>query len=117
MCDLHASCLKQSGGYACECNKGYNGNGSYCALNPRQAGNFLIVTDGSSVNRVPLRGGPRDFSTPINSVPYQIAVGVDADCETGSIYWGDVADFAIKKTAYDGSGFETFLTVGKIFDK
>lgn len=117
LCDLHASCLKQSGGYACECNKGYNGNGSYCALNPRQAGNFLIVTDGSSVNRVPLRSGPRDLSTPINSLPYQIAVGVDADCETGSIYWGDVADFSIKKTAYDGSGFETFLTVGKIFKK
>lgn len=72
------------------------------------------MTDGSSVNRVPLRGGPRDSSTPINSLPYQIAVGVDADCEMGNIYWGDVADFAIKKTAYDGSGFEKFLSDGKI---
>lgn len=115
LCDLHASCVKQSGVYTCECNVGYNGNGSYCVLNPRQAGNFLVVTDGSSVNRVPLRGGPHDLSTPINSLPYQIAVGVDADCETGSIYWGDIAESAIKKTNYDGSQFATFLAAGKIF--
>ncbi|XP_075974166.1 nidogen [Anticarsia gemmatalis] len=109
MCDLHASCLKREGVYICECNSGYNGNGSSCELNPRQAGNFLVASDGASVYRVPFRVTPRDFATPLNSGISQIAVGVDVDCAMGTIYWGDVVSYAIKTTRYDGSGFDTFL--------
>ncbi|KAJ2949935.1 hypothetical protein O0L34_g11258 [Tuta absoluta] len=110
MCDEHASCLKRNNGFLCECNTGYNGNGSFCELNPRLAGNFLVATDGTSVYRVPFRAGPRDFATPINSAIYQVAVGIDTDCETGRIYWGDVVGNAIRRAAYDGSGFESFLS-------
>ncbi|XP_072938855.1 nidogen [Epargyreus clarus] len=109
MCDIHASCLKTNDGYECDCNSGYNGNGSYCELNPRLAGNFLVASDGSTIYKVPFRNTPRDFATPLNSAVYQIAVGVDVDCLTGRIYWGDVVSNTIKRVAYDGSGFEQFL--------
>ncbi|CAG5058827.1 unnamed protein product [Parnassius apollo] len=110
MCDVHASCIKASEGYECECNTGYNGNGSICELNPRQAGNFLVASDGASVFRVPFRTSPRDFATPLHSAVYQMAVGIDVDCLTGRIYWGDVAGHSIRRATYDGSGFEQFLT-------
>ncbi|CAH0407109.1 unnamed protein product [Chilo suppressalis] len=111
LCDAHASCLKRSDGYVCECNTGYNGNGSYCELNPRKAGGFLVASDGASVYRVPFRTSPREFATPLNSAIYQIAVGVDVDCLTGRIYWGDVVGNAIKSAAYDGSAYDQFLSV------
>lgn len=113
LCDIHASCLKTSDGYGCECNTGYNGNGSHCTLNPRQAGNFLVASDGASVYRVPFKVTPREFATPFNSAIYQIAVGIDTDCLTGKIYWGDVGAGAIKRASYDGSDFEQFLSYGK----
>ncbi|XP_047530090.1 nidogen [Vanessa atalanta] len=110
LCDSHASCLKTSEGYECECNTGYNGNGTYCEINPRQSGNFLVASDGASVYRVPFKVTPREFATPLNSAIYQIAVGIDVDCLTGRIYWGDVGASAIKRTSYDGSNFEQFLS-------
>ncbi|CAG9578155.1 unnamed protein product [Danaus chrysippus] len=110
LCDDHASCLKTSDGYECECNTGYNGNGTHCQLNPRQAGNFLVASDGASVYRVPFRVTPREFAAPINSGAIQIAVGIDVDCLTGKIYWGDVSGATIKRASYDGSGFESFLS-------
>lgn len=113
MCDVHASCIKTSDSYECECNPGYNGNGSLCELNPRQAGNFLVASDGASVFRVPFRTSPRDFATPLQSAVYQMAVGVDVDCLAGKIYWADVAGHTIKRASYDGSGFEQFLTDGE----
>lgn len=116
LCDIHASCLKTSDGYECECNSGYNGNGSVCELNPRQAGNFLVASDGASVYRVPFTVTPRDFATPFNSAIYQIAVGVDVDCLSAKIYWGDVVGNTIKRASYDGSGYEQFLSAGK-FEK
>ncbi|XP_068632401.1 nidogen [Battus philenor] len=109
MCDVHAACIKTSDGYECECNTGYSGNGSNCVLNPKQAGNFLVASDGASVFRVPFRTSPRDFATPLHSAVYQIAVGVDVDCLTGKIYWADVAGHSIQRASYDGSGFEQFL--------
>ncbi|XP_041987449.1 nidogen [Aricia agestis] len=111
LCDQHASCLKTSDGYECECNTGYNGNGSHCELNPKLAGNFLVASDGASVYRVPFKVTPREFATPLNSGIYQIAVGIDVDCHSGRIYWGDVSGNAIKRAAYDGSGSEQFLSV------
>ncbi|XP_059051418.1 nidogen-like [Achroia grisella] len=108
-CDSHASCLKRGDAYECVCNSGYNGNGSVCQLNPRQNGNFLVVSDGASVYRVPFHTNTRQYPTPINSAIYQTAVGVDVDCERGTIYWGDVIGNSIKSAAYDGSGFNYFL--------
>jgi nidogen (entactin) len=113
LCDAHASCLKRTDGFLCECNTGYNGNGSYCELNPRKAGSFLVASDGASVYRVPFRVSSRDFAIPFNSAIYQTAVGVDVDCLSGRIYWGDVIGNAIKRAAYDGSSFEQFLSTGK----
>ncbi|XP_047508934.1 nidogen [Pieris napi] len=110
LCDIHASCLKTSDGYECECNSGYNGNGSVCELNPRQAGNFLVASDGASVYRVPFSVTPRNFATPFNSATYQIAVGIDVDCLSAKIYWGDVVGNTIKRASYDGSGYEQFLS-------
>lgn len=113
LCDLHASCIKTMDGFECKCNNGYNGDGSYCELNPREAGNFLVASDGASVYRVPFTVTAREFATPLNSAIYQIAVGIDVDCLAGNIYWGDVGASSIKRTSYDGSGFEEFLTSGK----
>ncbi|XP_013179565.1 PREDICTED: nidogen-1 [Papilio xuthus] len=110
MCDIHAACIKSTEGYECACNTGYNGNGTVCELNPRQAGNFLVASDGASVFRVPFRVSPRVFATPLHSAVYQMAVGIDVDCLTGRIYWGDVAGHVIKTAAYDGSSLENFLT-------
>lgn len=109
MCDLHASCLKRYDIYVCECNAGYNGNGSHCELNPRQAGNYLVASDGASVYKVPFRVTPRDFATPINSGISQLAVGIGVDCEVGRIFWGDVVSLAIKTSRYDGSDSSIFL--------
>ncbi|KAF9794052.1 hypothetical protein SFRURICE_009489 [Spodoptera frugiperda] len=112
LCDLHASCMKRHDAYVCECNAGYNGNGSHCQLNPRQAGNFLVASDGASIYRVPFKVTGRDFATPFNSGISQIAVGIDVDCGVGRIYWGDVVSYAIKTAAYDGSDYGLFLTEG-----
>ncbi|XP_013187804.1 nidogen [Amyelois transitella] len=109
LCDHRASCLRRGDTYECVCNTGYNGNGSYCELNPRQAGNFLVVSDGASVYRVPFQISAKQFAVPLNSAIYQIAVGVDVDCQKGRIYWGDVNSNTIKSSAYDGSAFEQFL--------
>lgn len=113
LCSPHASCLKRNDAYVCECNSGYNGNGSVCELNPRLEGNFLVTSDGTSIYRVPFKITPRDFATPINSGTSQVAVGVEVDCLSGRIYWGDVVSNNIKSVAYDGSGFEQFLSHGE----
>lgn len=109
LCDSHASCLKRGDEYGCVCNAGYSGNGSICQLNPRQTGNFIVVSDGASVYRVPFHINSRQYPTPINSAVYQTAVGIDIDCQKGSIYWGDVIGNSIKSAAYDGSGFNFYL--------
>lgn len=114
MCDVHASCLLQDGEYVCECNIGYNGNGSHCQINPRRPGNFLITTDGMFLYKVPFEFNYREYAVPINSALGQIAVGVDVDCETGRVYWGDVESNSIKSSAYDGSSYEIFLSTGNI---
>ncbi|XP_045768963.1 nidogen [Maniola jurtina] len=112
LCDIHASCMKTMDGYECKCNNGYTGDGNYCDLNPRETGNFLVASDGASVYRVPFTVTPREFATPLNSAIYQIAVGIDVDCLAGNIYWGDVGASSIKRTSYDGSRFEEFLSNG-----
>lgn len=109
LCDEHASCLVKNDEYICECNAGYNGNGSYCQLNPRKPGNFLITSDSMFVYKVPFDSGSREFAVPINVAMNQIAIGMDVDCQTGRIYWGDLYNKVIKSSAYDGSAFEHFL--------
>ncbi|XP_063376087.1 nidogen [Cydia fagiglandana] len=116
MCDVHASCLKRNQEYVCECNSGYSevayGNETRCELNPRQAGNFLVASDGVFVYRVPFKTTAWEYATPINSAIDQIAVGIDTDCQAGKVYWGDVVSNSIKRASYDGSAFELFLTSG-----
>lgn len=112
MCDPQASCLKRDEGYVCECNSGYSGDGSQCTLNPRQLGNFLVASDGVFVYKVPFVSTARTYATPINSGIDQIAVGIDVDCQSGKIYWGDVVSNSIKRANYDGSAFELFLPTG-----
>lgn len=112
MCDTHASCLKRSEGYVCDCNSGYFGNGSSCTINPKQTGNFLVASDGVFIYRVPFQVSARENAIPINSGIDQIAVGLDVDCQTGKVYWGDVGANSIKRAAYDGSGYEVFLGNG-----
>lgn len=109
LCDRNASCLKRTDSYDCVCNSGYTGNGSYCELNQRPTGGFLAVSEGATVYKVPFQRGPRAFATPLNSAIYQMAVGLDVDCQKGRIYWGDVVSNSIKSAAYDGSTFENFL--------
>ncbi|CAH2236693.1 jg20911 [Pararge aegeria aegeria] len=112
LCDVHAYCVKTTDAYECECKNGYTGNGNNCDLIPREAGNFLVASEGASVYRVPFSVTLRDFATPLNSAVYQIAVGLDVDCLAGNIYWGDVGASSIKRTSYDGSRFEEFLSNG-----
>lgn len=114
LCSPQASCLKQSDGYVCECNSGYSGNGTHCDQNPRLSGNFLVLSEGATIYRVPFQMTPRDYATPISSGIDQIAVGVDVDCVAGKIYWGDVVGNTIRRVSYDGSGFEPFLRKGKL---
>ncbi|XP_023943283.2 nidogen [Bicyclus anynana] len=112
LCDIHATCVKTMDAYECQCNNGYHGSGDYCDLVSREAGNFLVTSEGASVYRVPFTVSPRDFVTPLNSAVYQIAVAIDVDCLAGNVYWGDVGANSIKRTSYDGSGFEEFLSNG-----
>lgn len=113
LCDSHASCLVKNDGYVCECNAGYSGNGSFCQQNPRQPGNFLIVSGGMFIYKVLFDLNPREYAIPINSALEQIAVGMDVDCLTGRVYWGDALSNKIISSAYDGSGMEYFLSTGK----
>lgn len=105
--------MKRSDGYVCECNSGYSGDGANCEANPRLSGNFLVVSEGATIYRVPFQITPRDYATPFNSATDQIAVGIDVDCVSGNIYWGDVVGNTIKRAAYDGSRYENFIRNGK----
>ncbi|GBP55566.1 Nidogen-1 [Eumeta japonica] len=112
LCDKQASCLLRSGSFVCECNSGYTGNGSYCDPIPRKPGNFLLASGGMFIYRVPFEMNARDYATPIQTANDQIAVGMDVDCETGRVYWGDVLSNNIKSSAYDGSLYEAFIYSG-----
>ncbi|KAG6455522.1 hypothetical protein O3G_MSEX009239 [Manduca sexta] len=112
LCSPHASCIQRSDSYICECNRGYNGNGTVCELNPRQDGNFIVTSDGTSIYRVPFVRSTRYYATPLNSGVSQVAVGVEVDCLSGRVYWGDVVSNNLKSVGYDGSSYEVFLSFG-----
>lgn len=114
LCDMHASCIQNADRqYICECNQGFTGNGSYCKVSPKHDGNFLLLNQGMATLRVPFEQTARDIGKPIQIQYYQMAIGLDIDCIEGRVYWSDITGKAIKSSAYNGTGFQNFITEGK----
>lgn len=70
--------------------------------------NFLIVSQGVVLVRVPLNGR--------NVQPIKVAsmaIGLDKDCVEGRIYWGDISARKIISSKYDGTDERVFISTGK----
>lgn len=65
--------------------------------------------------RVPFEPSSRDPGRPIHISYYQMAIGLDIDCQDGRVFWSDITGKTIKSSNYDGSLIENFLTQGNFF--
>ncbi|KAG8236148.1 hypothetical protein J437_LFUL001582 [Ladona fulva] len=109
VCHEKASCVPSRGTYFCQCNEGYVGNGLQCKAVSRHEGNFLLVNQGMSTLRVPFNPTASNPGQPIQIHYFQVAVGIDIDCQEGRVYWSDVNGRTIKSSKYDGSDIQIFL--------
>nr|ACK77669.1 RE69505p [Drosophila melanogaster] len=105
LCDMNAQCRSTNSGLVCVCNQGFFGNGSLCQERQHQDSDFLIVSQGVMIARVPLNG--RNVR-PISVA--QMAIGLDKDCVEGRVYWGDISTKKIVSTKYDGTDLRPFIT-------
>ncbi|XP_014255919.1 nidogen-1 isoform X1 [Cimex lectularius] len=110
LCSEYATCVYLDLQYQCKCNEGYFGNGSYCREATKQNEQFLLVTKGGSIIKLPL--GSSSIGYPIR-ILNQTAIGIATDCVEGKVYWSDVSGNKIYKANYDGSELEEFLTTVK----
>lgn len=90
----------------CTC-QGFYGNGSVCFERQQHDSNFLIVSQGVVIVRVPLNG--RDVQ-PIKVA--SMAIGLDKDCVEGRVYWGDISAKKIISAKYDGTDERIFISTG-----
>ncbi|XP_017069043.1 nidogen [Drosophila eugracilis] len=104
LCDMNAKCHSTNSGLVCVCNQGFYGNGSLCHERQQHDSDFLIVSQGVMIARVPLNG--RNVR-PISVA--QMAIGLDKDCVEGRVYWGDISTKKIVSAKYDGSDLRTFI--------
>ncbi|TDG47937.1 hypothetical protein AWZ03_005718 [Drosophila navojoa] len=105
MCDMNAKCHSTNSGLVCVCNPGFYGNGSVCLERQQHDSNFLIVSQGVVLVRVPLNGR--------NVRPIKVAsmaIGLDKDCVEGRIYWGDISARKIISSKYDGTDERVFIS-------
>ncbi|XP_017118518.1 nidogen [Drosophila elegans] len=105
LCDMNAQCRSTNSGLVCVCNQGFYGNGSLCQERQQHESDFLIVSQGVMIARVPLNG--RNVR-PISVA--QMAIGLDKDCVEGRVYWGDISTKKIVSAKYDGSDARPFIT-------
>ncbi|XP_030387552.1 nidogen-1 [Scaptodrosophila lebanonensis] len=105
LCDMNAKCHSTNTGLVCVCNQGFYGNGSVCFERQQHESDFLIVSQGVMIVRVPLNGR--------NVLPISVtsmAIGLDKDCVEGRIYWGDISTKKIMSSKYDGTDARPFIT-------
>ncbi|KAH8309564.1 hypothetical protein KR059_011830 [Drosophila kikkawai] len=105
LCDMNAQCRSTNSGLVCVCNQGFYGNGSVCQERQQHESDFLIVSQGVVIVRVPLNG--RNV-LPISVA--QMAIGLDKDCVEGRVYWGDISAKKIVSAKYDGTDARPFIT-------
>ena len=90
LCHEEAECrLGASREYRCFCKNGFHGNGRTCYPDTEVAGRTLMFAQGMALLAKGL-----ESETPgrqLIYVPRQIAVGLDYDCQTDTIYWSDVS--------------------------
>ncbi|KAH8272873.1 hypothetical protein KR018_006184 [Drosophila ironensis] len=105
LCDMNAQCRSTNSGLVCVCNQGFYGNGSVCLERQQHDSDFLIVSQGVVIVRVPLNGR--------NVLPISVAsmaIGLDKDCVEGRVYWGDISAKKIVSAKYDGTDARPFIT-------
>ncbi|KAH8299746.1 hypothetical protein KR044_005465 [Drosophila immigrans] len=105
LCDMNAKCMSTNSGLVCVCNQGFYGNGSMCFERQQHESDFLLVSQGVVIVRVPLNG--RD-AQPIKVA--SMAIGLDKDCVEGRVYWGDISAKKIVSAKYDGTDERPFIT-------
>ncbi|XP_046389156.1 nidogen-like isoform X2 [Ischnura elegans] len=111
VCHEKAACVPTRGTYYCQCNDGYTGNGLHCKAVLKHEGNFLLVNQGMATLRLPFNPSPAKPGRPIQIQNFQMAIGIDVDCQEGRVYWSDIIGKTIKSSKYDGSDIQTFLDI------
>ncbi|XP_071454679.1 nidogen-like isoform X2 [Hetaerina americana] len=109
VCHENAKCVPTRGSYSCQCNDGFVGNGLHCKVISKHEGNFLLVNQGMATLRLPFHPTSTNPGRPIQIQNYQVALGIDIDCQEGRVYWSDIIGKTIKSSKYDGSDIQTFL--------
>ncbi|KAF5302810.1 hypothetical protein FQA39_LY01990 [Lamprigera yunnana] len=111
MCHPRAMCIRTTNNkFVCECQPGYQGNGTVCTEIPRPEGNFLFLNQGKATLRIPFESTPKNFAKLTYINEFQTAVGLDIDCILGRVYWSDIAGGVIKSSNYNGSGVVDFIS-------
>ncbi|KAH8401667.1 hypothetical protein KR009_007215 [Drosophila setifemur] len=105
LCDMNAQCRSTISGLVCVCNQGFYGNGSVCVERQQHESDFLIVSQGVVIVKVPLNGR---HVVPITVA--SMAIGLDKDCVEGRVYWGDISTKKIVSAKYDGTDSRPFIT-------
>lgn len=114
LCDRHASCIADAARrFKCQCNFGYTGNGTICKENPRYDGNFLVLNQGMATFKIPLEPSRANPGKLLHLKQQQMAIGLDIDCLQGKIYWSDINGKAIRRSNYNGTENENFITNGR----
>ncbi|KFD49897.1 hypothetical protein M513_09226 [Trichuris suis] len=101
LCDQNAVCVSENMRYVCRCKQGYHGSGFTCRPDSRIRGRTLIFSHGMSLVQRGLQ--PEDYGKQLVVVPYQVAVGLDFDCNEDKLYWSDVSGHCLRSSNLDGS--------------
>ncbi|KAH8320608.1 hypothetical protein KR067_005779 [Drosophila pandora] len=104
LCDLNAQCRSTNTGLVCVCNQGFYGNGSVCLERQQHESDFLLVSQGVVIVRVPLNGRQ---VLPIAVA--SMAIGLDKDCVEGRVYWGEITTKKIVSAKYNGSDVRPYI--------
>jgi len=113
MCNPNAACVADAERkYACQCNYGFIGNGTYCRRNPTHEGGFLLLNQGMATLRIPLEDSRQRIGSAVQVKGSQTSVGLDIDCFDGRFFWSDITGRAIRTAYYNGSAKQDFITKG-----
>ncbi|KRX84111.1 Nidogen-1 [Trichinella sp. T6] len=107
ICDENAVCVSENLRHVCRCKPGYHGSGFICSSDSRVRGRALVFSQGMSLVQRGLL--PDDYGKQLIVVPFQIAVGVDYDCQDDKIYWTDVSGHSVHSSNLDGSNVTTLF--------
>lgn len=73
-----------------------------------------MLNQGMATFKIPFDASKTNPGKPLNLKHYQMAIGLDVDCLDGKIYWSDINGKAIRRSTYNGSQNEDFITNGKM---